>query len=77
MPLLLGLAGTIDRLTATLGRAVAWFTLCIVLLQFALVIGRYAFGFGSIQLSESVEIRSAQTAHIQSHHGALSFSLGI
>ena len=54
MPFLLGLAGTIDRVTAALGRAVAWLAVFIVLLQFALVIGRYAFGFGSIQLSESV-----------------------
>ncbi len=54
MPLLLGLAGTIDRLTAAIGRAVAWLALLIVVVQFALVIGRYVFDFGSIQLSETV-----------------------
>ena len=48
------LAHLIDRLTAALGRAVAWLALVIVLLQFALVVARYAFGLGSIWLSESV-----------------------
>jgi TRAP-type mannitol/chloroaromatic compound transport system permease small subunit len=54
MPLFLAFADRIDRLTAALGRAVAWLALFIVLTQFALVIGRYAFGFGSIWLSETV-----------------------
>lgn len=54
MPLLIGIAGKIDRLTAAVGRTVAWLALFIVLAQFALVIGRYAFGFGSIWLSETV-----------------------
>ncbi len=54
MPLLLGIAGTIDRITAAIGRAVAWLALFIVLVQFALVIGRYALDFGSIWLSETV-----------------------
>lgn len=48
------LAGRIDRLTTAIGRAVAWLALAIVLLQFALVVGRYVFGFGSIWLSETV-----------------------
>jgi TRAP-type mannitol/chloroaromatic compound transport system permease small subunit len=48
------LAGRIDRLTTAVGRAVAWLALAIVLLQFALVVGRYVFGFGSIWLSETV-----------------------
>jgi TRAP-type mannitol/chloroaromatic compound transport system permease small subunit len=48
------LAGRIDRLTTVIGRAVAWLALAIVLLQFALVVGRYVFGFGSIWLSETV-----------------------
>jgi TRAP-type mannitol/chloroaromatic compound transport system permease small subunit len=47
-------AGRIDRLTTAIGRAVAWLVLAIVLLQFALVVGRYVFGFGSIWLSETV-----------------------
>jgi TRAP-type mannitol/chloroaromatic compound transport system permease small subunit len=54
MPLLREIAGTIDRLTAAIGRAVAWLALFIVLAEFALVIGRYVFDLGSIRLSESV-----------------------
>jgi len=52
-----GLAATaeaIDRLIAAIGRAAAWLALVIVLLQFAVVVLRYAFGVGSIWLSESV-----------------------
>jgi TRAP-type mannitol/chloroaromatic compound transport system permease small subunit len=52
-----GLAATadrIDRLIAAVGRAVMWLALLVVLLQFAVVVLRYAFGVGSIWLSESV-----------------------
>jgi len=48
------LADRIDRLTAAIGRAVAWLAIVVVLLQFALVLGRYVFGFGSIWLTETV-----------------------
>ncbi|MBI1201708.1 MAG: TRAP transporter small permease subunit [Rhodopseudomonas sp.] len=48
------LADNIDRLNAAIGRAVAWLALVIVLLQFALVLARYVFDFGSIWLSETV-----------------------
>lgn len=48
------LADSIDRLTRAVGRAVAWLALVIVLLQFALVVARYGFGFGSIWLTETV-----------------------
>jgi TRAP-type mannitol/chloroaromatic compound transport system permease small subunit len=48
------LADRIDRLTTAIGRAVAWLVLAIVLLQFALVVARYVFGFGSIWMSEAV-----------------------
>jgi TRAP-type mannitol/chloroaromatic compound transport system permease small subunit len=48
------LADRIDRLTAAVGRAVAWLALAIVLLQFALVVARYVFAFGSIWASETV-----------------------
>ncbi len=51
---LTGLADRIDRLTTAVGRAVAWLALAIVLLQFALVLARYVFGFGSIWLTETV-----------------------
>ena len=48
------LADRIDRLVSGIGRVAAWFTLVVVLLQFALVVGRYLFGLGSIWLSETV-----------------------
>jgi TRAP-type mannitol/chloroaromatic compound transport system permease small subunit len=54
MPRFLPLADRIDRLSSAIGRAVAWLALFVVLLQFALVVGRYAFGLGSIWLSETV-----------------------
>ena len=47
-------ADRIDRLVAGIGRAAAWLALTIVLLQFAVVVLRYAFGIGSIWLTESV-----------------------
>ena len=48
------LAGRIDRLNTAIGRAAAWLALAVVLLQFALVVARYAFALGSIWLSETV-----------------------
>jgi TRAP-type mannitol/chloroaromatic compound transport system permease small subunit len=48
------LADSTDRLTAGIGRLVAWVLLFVVVVQFALVIGRYALDFGSIRLSETV-----------------------
>jgi TRAP-type mannitol/chloroaromatic compound transport system permease small subunit len=48
------IAGRIDRLIAAVGRAAMWLALLVVLLQFAVVVLRYAFGIGSIWLSESV-----------------------
>jgi TRAP-type mannitol/chloroaromatic compound transport system permease small subunit len=48
------IADRIDRLNTTIGRAVAWLALVIVVLQFALVVARYLFGIGSIWLTESV-----------------------
>src|SRR5476651_203197 len=52
--LITALADRIDRLTTSVGRAVAWLALMIVLLQFALVVARYLFGLGSIWLTETV-----------------------
>ena len=51
---LTALADRIDRLNTAVGRGVAWLTLAIVLGQFALVVARYVFGFGSIWLTEGV-----------------------
>lgn len=48
------IADNIDRLIAAIGRAVMWLALLVILLQFAVVLLRYAFGIGSIRLSESV-----------------------
>jgi TRAP-type mannitol/chloroaromatic compound transport system permease small subunit len=59
LPTLLKLADRIDRLTTAVGRAAAWLALVIVLLQFALVVARYVFGFGSIWLTETVMYANA------------------
>jgi len=47
-------ANRIDRLTGAIGGKVAWLALATVILQFALVVARYAFGLGSIRLGETV-----------------------
>jgi TRAP-type mannitol/chloroaromatic compound transport system permease small subunit len=47
-------ADRVDRITSSLGRAVAWLALVVVLLQFALVVARYLFGLGSVWLTETV-----------------------
>jgi len=47
-------AAGIDRITSIIGRAGAWCCLFVVVGEFAVVILRYAFGFGSIRLQESV-----------------------
>ena len=49
-----GAAQRIDRLSAAIGRAVAWCLLFMVLGEFALVLMRYVLGVGSIWLQESV-----------------------
>jgi len=48
------LANGIDRVTAAVGRAAIWCCLYIVVVEFAIVVMRYAFGVGSIKLLESV-----------------------
>jgi TRAP-type mannitol/chloroaromatic compound transport system permease small subunit len=47
-------AATIDRVTAAVGRGAAWCCLYIVVVEFALVVMRYALGIGSIRVQESV-----------------------
>jgi TRAP-type mannitol/chloroaromatic compound transport system permease small subunit len=54
MQALSAIANRIDRFNTAVGRAVAWLALAIVLGQFALVVARYVFGFGSIWLTEAV-----------------------
>jgi len=48
------IADGIDRLTRAIGRAAAWLVVVVVLLQFALVVARYAFALGSMKLTEAV-----------------------
>jgi TRAP-type mannitol/chloroaromatic compound transport system permease small subunit len=50
----IALADRIDRLNAAIGRTVAWACLLVVLVQFAVVVMRYAFGAGSIWLTETI-----------------------
>jgi TRAP-type mannitol/chloroaromatic compound transport system permease small subunit len=47
-------ADWIDRVNETIGRAAAWAAVFIVVVQFTVVVLRYAFGIGSIWLSESI-----------------------
>jgi TRAP-type mannitol/chloroaromatic compound transport system permease small subunit len=48
------IADRIDRLNGAVGRAAAWLAVVIVVLQFGLVVARYALDLGSIWLSETV-----------------------
>ena len=48
------IADTIDRLNTAIGRAAAWLCVAVVLIQFVVVVMRYAFGAGSIWLQESI-----------------------
>jgi TRAP-type mannitol/chloroaromatic compound transport system permease small subunit len=50
----LALADRIDRLNAAIGRGAAWLCLFVVAVQFLVVVLRYAFGLGSIWLTESI-----------------------
>lgn len=47
-------ASAIDRLNRLVGRSVRWLALAMVLVQFAIVVLRYVFGFSDIALAESV-----------------------
>jgi TRAP-type mannitol/chloroaromatic compound transport system permease small subunit len=51
---LAGGAERIDRVVAAVGRAVMWLCLFIVLMQFAVVLMRYAFVIGRVWISESI-----------------------
>jgi TRAP-type mannitol/chloroaromatic compound transport system permease small subunit len=53
------LAGAIDHLNETVGRIVAWLTLAMVLVTFAVVVLRYGFSLGSIAIQESVSYMHA------------------
>jgi TRAP-type mannitol/chloroaromatic compound transport system permease small subunit len=51
---LLSLADAIDRTTTAIGRTVAWASLLVVLVQFAVVLMRYVLGVGSLWVQESI-----------------------
>ncbi|MCY4038049.1 MAG: TRAP transporter small permease subunit [Hyphomicrobiales bacterium] len=51
---LLRVARVFAALNEHVGRAVAWFSLFMVLVQFFVVVMRYAFGWGDIRLQESI-----------------------
>lgn len=51
---MLTIADRIDRLSGAIGRTVAWCALVMVLVQFAVVLLRYALGLGSIWLQETI-----------------------
>lgn len=48
------LARAIDAVNERIGRTVAWITLVMVLVQFVVVVMRYAFGIGSVGMQESI-----------------------
>jgi TRAP-type mannitol/chloroaromatic compound transport system permease small subunit len=48
------LARIIDRTNDIIGRAVAWLTLAMVIIQFVVVVLRYVFGLGFIWMQESI-----------------------
>ncbi|EKV31617.1 TRAP dicarboxylate transporter [Caenispirillum salinarum AK4] len=54
MQALHSLARGIDRTNDLIGRAVAWLTLAMVLIQFVVVVLRYVFGLGFIWMQESI-----------------------
>jgi len=54
MHLLQRFTATIDAINGRLGRAVAWLTLAMVVVYFAVAVLRYAFSLGWIWMQESV-----------------------
>ena len=48
------LAGHIDRANHTIGRGAMWLSIAMVLVQFLVVVMRYAFGIGSILMQEAI-----------------------
>lgn len=48
------LAGHIDRANHTIGRGAMWLSVAMVLVQFIVVVMRYAFGIGSILMQEAI-----------------------
>lgn len=51
---MIALADRLDRMAHWIARGVKWLALAMVLVQFAIVVGRYVFGIYSIAVQESV-----------------------
>ena len=54
LPLLYSVEKFIDALNERVGRAIAWLTLIMVLMQFVVVVMRYVFGLSSLMMQESI-----------------------
>jgi TRAP-type mannitol/chloroaromatic compound transport system permease small subunit len=54
MKLLKHIANAIDASNDWIGRAIAWLTLGMVLVEFTVVLSRYVFGLGSTLMQESI-----------------------
>lgn len=54
MTLLLSVSRFIDQFSLSVGKYVSWLALVMVLVQFAVVLGRYVFGLGSVPVQESI-----------------------
>lgn len=52
MDALAGFVRTIDKINETVGRAVSWLTLAMVLITFAVVVLRYVFSLGWVWMQE-------------------------
>lgn len=52
-------ADAIDRFNGLIGRAAAWAVLAMAAVQFAIVMLRYMFGFGSLWMQESLHYMAA------------------
>ena len=48
------MAGRIDRVNLIIGRGAIWLSIAMVLVQFIVVVMRYAFGIGSILMQEAI-----------------------
>jgi len=53
-PPMIAVAEAIDKFNRTIGEGISWLALFMVLVQFALVLARYVFGYASLWLTESL-----------------------
>jgi len=52
--LLFKAASIVDRLNETVGQAICWLSLVMVILQVVVVVMRYVFGLGSVMMQEAI-----------------------